>query len=1176
MRRLLLAAMCVFAVSTGFTQLIPVNAEDATTPEAVIEKYGSFDEAIFGATRGELIVLRTWESYDERYVRELIWERKNTPEKLEQAQLRKQQRMARSLEDCSCWVEPTDEYTQITTTMWDQTGGAGADVDAWLGPIPMNGSFSLFGTEYAQFYINSKGTISFGAGYIDWTPDEFPAATYNQVAGYWADIDIRNQGSIWYNVTDEAVFVNFIDVDYFNAQAGGHLARSNTFQMVITYEGSNYLGDGVNVELCYLDMGWAHGDVGGNGGFSGPNPGICGADLATGAAPGLQFGTFNVNSDIYDGPNGQEDGIDWLDDRSFRFNVAGADANIAPIGSFPPPCDTITVCLNDTLDLGMSFLSPEFGQTTTITTSPEGNGFTVFGTSVANTAVLDAIFVGSLDNLGYQEIVITATDDGFPAGVTELVLPINVIDTELPALTVDGVLSICATESSILTASDGFDEYLWSFGCDTQDCEHFIQGAYSVAASLNGCVANRDFNFEVAGFDLLDITFQSPICNSDSSFASVVDPEQYVSIEIVADFNGGGGEVYETNGFDEFFLSPGTYQVIGETLEGCPKQRVFNVIGANAVNIPTDIWSGAYCDGPEPVEFDGAVGDENCGVLNLYMISGDGWGDGFLILRINGGNDEILLADGPSALYNFNICAGDEIEIEFVSDGFGDDNKSVTLFNCGTQITIDDLSGGSGIIYSEVAECEFEPPAGEWLVCEGDGGSFSATDQFNTTFTPDDFGVYELCFVDENCVDTTSYFVEFNEFPAITLLEDNAVICPGETFEVQIQSTNDPGGTGVIEYPDNGPVYGPYNGYYFLEDEVTLTNGCGTAAADLTVQGQINPQPDIEDAILCDGSELELVASDNPTPDYIYTWTLNGDPLSEDSNELEIAQSGIYVVNISNECFPGGNSDEADITVGAVVSSDVISPETIDCNGNGTATICPNLTSDFNITWPDNTTGVGGDCFVTTNQGTFTFNVADNGDCFEGDFSTNVTISEAGGIDPSPTTLVTLCPEVESVFSLNSPTSTNFSWFIECDAADEPIIALSETSGSVVITSDMIPEECWDIVEITGTASNVCGTQSATFLATVDACEITIPNVFTPNNDEYNNEFKIDGLEVYSGVKFTVYNRWGNIVFETDDYQNDGDSSNNWKGRDEPEGTYFYHLTLPNGFERNGIITILR
>jgi gliding motility-associated-like protein len=86
-------------------------------------------------------------------------------------------------------------------------------------------------------------------------------------------------------------------------------------------------------------------------------------------------------------------------------------------------------------------------------------------------------------------------------------------------------------------------------------------------------------------------------------------------------------------------------------------------------------------------------------------------------------------------------------------------------------------------------------------------------------------------------------------------------------------------------------------------------------------------------------------------------------------------------------------------------------------------------------------------------------------------------------------------------------------------------------------------------------------------------CDVTIdiPDGFSPNGDLVNDVFVIDNIEYYSKNHFTILNRWGNIVYETDGYMNtwDGRSQANFKigGEDLPTGTYFYILDLGEDIE---------
>ena len=70
---------------------------------------------------------------------------------------------------------------------------------------------------------------------------------------------------------------------------------------------------------------------------------------------------------------------------------------------------------------------------------------------------------------------------------------------------------------------------------------------------------------------------------------------------------------------------------------------------------------------------------------------------------------------------------------------------------------------------------------------------------------------------------------------------------------------------------------------------------------------------------------------------------------------------------------------------------------------------------------------------------------------------------------------------------------------------------------------------------------------------------VTVPNVMTPNGDGWNDIFMIDYISLYDIRKLTIFNRWGTIVYQSEDYQND------WDGGDVADGVYFYVLDLWKG-----------
>jgi gliding motility-associated-like protein len=74
----------------------------------------------------------------------------------------------------------------------------------------------------------------------------------------------------------------------------------------------------------------------------------------------------------------------------------------------------------------------------------------------------------------------------------------------------------------------------------------------------------------------------------------------------------------------------------------------------------------------------------------------------------------------------------------------------------------------------------------------------------------------------------------------------------------------------------------------------------------------------------------------------------------------------------------------------------------------------------------------------------------------------------------------------------------------------------------------------------------------------LDAGELVIPNVFTPNGDGFNDRLVIRGLR--KGSSLLIYDRLGKEVFRSTDYGHDWDGKDK-KGNDLPEGAYWYVLS---------------
>ncbi len=149
-------------------------------------------------------------------------------------------------------------------------------------------------------------------------------------------------------------------------------------------------------------------------------------------------------------------------------------------------------------------------------------------------------------------------------------------------------------------------------------------------------------------------------------------------------------------------------------------------------------------------------------------------------------------------------------------------------------------------------------------------------------------------------------------------------------------------------------------------------------------------------------------------------------------------------------------------------------------------------------------------------------------------------------------------------------------------------------SSDWTFTWELDPDDDSEIIEV-GTGPGITITEGGTYTLFIDEvggcnysastsfdvlyipCELgEIPNIFSPaDGNNINESFYIDNIDLFDNV-FRVYNRWGTLVFEAENYKN------TWSPRKEElsDGTYYYVLevTFPDGTVENfsGPVTIAR
>ncbi len=89
---------------------------------------------------------------------------------------------------------------------------------------------------------------------------------------------------------------------------------------------------------------------------------------------------------------------------------------------------------------------------------------------------------------------------------------------------------------------------------------------------------------------------------------------------------------------------------------------------------------------------------------------------------------------------------------------------------------------------------------------------------------------------------------------------------------------------------------------------------------------------------------------------------------------------------------------------------------------------------------------------------------------------------------------------------------------------------------------------------------------------------IQIPTAFTPNKDGLNDIFKPLIGAAITNYKMQIYSRWGQVVFETRDYNKGWDG--NYQGQMQQNGTYVYFISFtdPDGIEimKTGTLLLIR
>ena len=295
------------------------------------------------------------------------------------------------------------------------------------------------------------------------------------------------------------------------------------------------------------------------------------------------------------------------------------------------------------------------------------------------------------------------------------------------------------------------------------------------------------------------------------------------------------------------------------------------------------------------------------------------------------------------------------------------------------------------------------------------------------------------------------------------------------------------------------------------------------------------------------------------TAPYSYSW--NSSPVQNTLNASNLT-TGNYTLTVTDN---GGCQATSSMFVGIVPPSTidqsnvVITNET--CVGNNGAISGIQVSGNGPYTYSWSGSPLTSLNLTNLNSGVYTLTLTDGNGCITN--SSPITV----GSMPSPNADFTMSRSIVS--------------------PGEPINFTDASSGGPFQSYG------WTIVGegLIGTGSSVSynsmieGNYNMTLVVeTFDGCidsitksfqilgEIKIPNIVTANGDHTNDEFYITNLKPNS--KIIIQNRWGNVVFESDNYKND------WGGIDITgeklvDGVYFYQLITADGKMWQGNVHLL-
>jgi gliding motility-associated-like protein len=693
--------------------------------------------------------------------------------------------------------------------------------------------------------------------------------------------------------------------------------------------------------------------------------------------------------------------------------------------------------------------------------------------------------------------------------------------------TPQNILCLNGTGSVNSTPSGGVAPYTysWTNNATTQNITNLQAGSYTVTVQdANGCTANAT---GVVAITLSQVPVQ--ILNlTGTTVLTCTNPTIVLQATGGVTYNWTGGSTPQND--TNSLTLPGTYTVNMIDPNGCPVSQTITltqnitlppaaitnvtgttVIDCNAPSIDLQATGGGTYQWNNNLGTSANVNIVQAGTYTVVVTAANGCQDSSTV--------NITVAPVPAVTGNdTTICSG----------------QSVTL---------------SPVYY---------PNGGQMVWTNG---------QTTPTITvnPNTTTMYSVLYTWNGCVGTEDILVTVNPTPTVTASSAN--VCFGDVAQLTA-TPNLPNGTyqwiTTNETTQSISVSPQTTTSYTVE--YTL-NGCTSSVATGTVTVTPLPVITVPDVTICAGTTGTLTASSNVAGG-TYSWNQGGTTASITEGPLATTSYSVsYSVNgcTSNTASPTINvnplpsvSFTLDTTSGCV-------PVTVGLSADTTG---QQATYAWTSTGASGTVGANGQMIFAV------------GGCY--DITLTATMN---GCANSLTQSSVVCVQDYPVasFEANPSTFTEPSQTVNFNNTSIGATGYVWNFGDGNLSNDEFPQHMFQgtndgytITLIASTSMGCMDSTSITIAANLGATYY-VPNTFTPDGDKFNQVF----LPTFStgvsseGYEMVIYNRWGEVMFETHNMQVGWDGSYGLEGLDCPTGTYTYKIAfvLVNGGQERIILT---